>query len=311
MFCREERWEGRGGTLQRTLNFRLEWFSRSDLISIKVVETDELLAFGPFRLDTRARLLLKDGVPVPLPPKSYDALVVLVRNRGRTVPREELAREVWPDVVVGDGSLSQAVFVLRKALGESEEGPRFIETVPRIGYRFWGEVEAVSTAPAGADEKAPERRPKGSRRLGTAAVVGAAAIALLSVAILAVRRQRLDTRAPGARLLSVVRELPVPPDATGLLGHVETSSLFSAPGAFYVVPDDGTPATRIPLREGETPVGVWDDALAIVSTKSVALRDPFRQEDRWTVRLPAAPGAEPVKSWAASLLTAGSRGGSS
>ena len=69
-------------------------------------ESKWLWSFGGFRLDARARLLLRDGLPVPLTPKAFDVLVHLARNESRAVPREELLAAVWPDTVVTDASLT-------------------------------------------------------------------------------------------------------------------------------------------------------------------------------------------------------------
>jgi DNA-binding winged helix-turn-helix (wHTH) protein/tetratricopeptide (TPR) repeat protein len=91
--------------------------------------------FGGFRLDARERLLLNQGETVSLTPKAFDMLVTLVENSGHLVEKSELMRKLWPDSFVEEGSLAQNVSLLRKALGESES-KKFIETVPRRGYRF-------------------------------------------------------------------------------------------------------------------------------------------------------------------------------
>lgn len=99
--------------------------------------TDErFYGFGPFRVDVRECLLLRDGAPVSLTPKAFSALVVLLRNRGRLVTKEELIREVWRDTFVEEGNLTFTISMLRKALGEDGQAVRYIETVPRRGYRF-------------------------------------------------------------------------------------------------------------------------------------------------------------------------------
>jgi DNA-binding winged helix-turn-helix (wHTH) protein/Tfp pilus assembly protein PilF len=91
--------------------------------------------FGTFRLDTKERLLLHEGESVSLTPKAFDMLVTLVENSGHLVEKNELMRRLWPDSFVEEGSLAQNVSLLRKALGESDS-QKFIETVPRRGYRF-------------------------------------------------------------------------------------------------------------------------------------------------------------------------------
>ncbi|HEX8723106.1 MAG TPA: transcriptional regulator, partial [Pyrinomonadaceae bacterium] len=95
-----------------------------------------LYEFGPFRLDATERVLLRDGGTVRLTPKEFDTLLALVRGGGRVMSKEELLKEIWPDTFVGEATLAQNVFTLRRALGEAEGGAPFIETVPRRGYRF-------------------------------------------------------------------------------------------------------------------------------------------------------------------------------
>jgi DNA-binding winged helix-turn-helix (wHTH) protein len=101
-----------------------------------VLQAKQLYEFGQFRLDPQERLLLRDGEPIPLTPKAFDMLLVLVENGGRLLEKEELMRRLWPDSFVEEGNLAQNVSMLRRALGESPEGQKFIETVPRRGYRF-------------------------------------------------------------------------------------------------------------------------------------------------------------------------------
>jgi DNA-binding winged helix-turn-helix (wHTH) protein len=86
-------------------------------------------AFEGFKVLPDMRLLLSDGTPVPLPSKAFDTLVLLIANRDRVVTKDELLRSVWPDVVVEEGNLTQQIFLLRKALGESAQQPRHIVTV--------------------------------------------------------------------------------------------------------------------------------------------------------------------------------------
>ncbi len=99
--------------------------------------------FGPFVLDTFQHTLLKDGKPVSLTPKTYDTLLLLVRNSGRMVPKEELMKFLWPDSFVEESNLTQQVSMIRRALGESPSDPRYIVTVPSRGYRFIAEVHRV------------------------------------------------------------------------------------------------------------------------------------------------------------------------
>src|SRR2546422_549675 len=97
--------------------------------------TKHVYEFGPFRLDAKERLLLHDGEFVPLSPKAFDMLLALVENSGHLLEKNELMHRLWPDTFIEEGSLAQNISLLRKALGESES-QKFIETVPRRGYRF-------------------------------------------------------------------------------------------------------------------------------------------------------------------------------
>ena len=148
-------------------------------------ETPRLYEFGPFRLDPTERKLLRGNEMVALTPKAFDTLLLLVRNSGHLLEKDELITMLWPDSFVEEGSLSNNIFLLRKALGED---PAFIETVPRRGYRFIGAVRQFPPAGPTHLEEPPEvgapgilppltkaRRPWRSRT-----ALGIAAVALLA-----------------------------------------------------------------------------------------------------------------------------------
>ena len=101
--------------------------------------------FGPYRLDTSERVLLRDGRPVPLTLKAFEVLLMLVENSGHIVAKDELINRVWPDSFVEEGNLKVTVSMLRKALDDNHNGNRYIETVPRRGYRFVAEVQEITT----------------------------------------------------------------------------------------------------------------------------------------------------------------------
>ncbi len=105
-------------------------------------------AFGPYRLDPDEKVLLNEDQPVPLTPKALETLLVLVSRHGHLVGKDELIRSVWPDTVVEENNLNQSISALRRALGEAD-GQRFIETVPRRGYRFVAEVAEVGASREG------------------------------------------------------------------------------------------------------------------------------------------------------------------
>ena len=95
-----------------------------------------LLNFGPFTLDPDRRVLLREGAPVALTPKTFETLALLVRNSGRVVGKAELMDALWPDAVVEENNLNQQISALRKALGDRAEEGRYIKTIPGHGYRF-------------------------------------------------------------------------------------------------------------------------------------------------------------------------------
>ena len=106
--------------------------------------SDDPYEFGLFSLDAPERRLLRDGEAVPLPPKAFDLLLVLVRHHGRLLGKDELLKLVWPDMFVEEANLPSNVSLIRKALGETTDGQRYIETVPKHGYRFVAEVRQAS-----------------------------------------------------------------------------------------------------------------------------------------------------------------------
>src|SRR6266571_5006256 len=103
-----------------------------------------LYEFGKFRVDSEERLLLRNGEAVPLPPRVFDTLLLLVRNSGRALDKDALMKELWPDTFVEEVNLAQHISLLRKALGESPTEPQYIETIPRRGYRFLAKVAAIA-----------------------------------------------------------------------------------------------------------------------------------------------------------------------
>jgi len=106
-------------------------------------QTAHFYEFGRFRLKSDERVLLREEELVPLTPKAFDILLALLENDGRIVRKDDLMKKVWPNTFVEEGNLTQNVSLLRKALGESANGPQFIETVPRRGYRFVAPVSRI------------------------------------------------------------------------------------------------------------------------------------------------------------------------
>lgn len=112
-----------------------------------------MLRFDRFTLDPANRRLLQAGVPVELNARYFDALALLVREAGRLVSKDRFLEEVWAGVPVTDEALTQCIRTLRKQLGDDAARPRFIETVPKHGYRFVAAVE--NDGPRPAPEAAP------------------------------------------------------------------------------------------------------------------------------------------------------------
>jgi TolB-like protein/Tfp pilus assembly protein PilF len=128
----------------------------------------DLHYFGPFCLNEDEQVLLRDGCLVPLPPKVLSTLLALIRRKGQVVEKEILLEETWPNEFVEEGNLAQHIFILRRALGEGSNGPKYIETVFRRGYRF---LPAVVQTPATAvtnrlaNDEAPVNSPSDVRLL--------------------------------------------------------------------------------------------------------------------------------------------------
>lgn len=149
--------------------------------------------FGPFRLDPLKRLLLREGQVVDLTPKALDILLVLIRNNGQMLSKEELMNAVWPDAVVEENNLTRNISALRKALGEKPDEHRYVVTIPGRGYQFVGEInDAVEHVPhpiaaehgSPATVVAAKTSPLASHRriaILALAILGIAAIGIISL----------------------------------------------------------------------------------------------------------------------------------
>ncbi|HSL56012.1 MAG TPA: alpha/beta fold hydrolase [Pyrinomonadaceae bacterium] len=102
-----------------------------------------LYLFDAFRVDVNERLLFKDNREVALTPKVFDTLLALIENSSHVMTKKELMHQVWPDSFVEENNLAQNISILRKALGKTAEGEHYIQTVPKRGYRFVGDVRAT------------------------------------------------------------------------------------------------------------------------------------------------------------------------
>lgn len=106
--------------------------------------TKLIYEFGPFRLDPAEHILLREDQPVSLPPKVFEILRLLVANGGHLFEKDELMKAVWPDSFVEEGNLTRNISTLRTALGEGAGDHKYIETVPKCGYRFVEPVREVN-----------------------------------------------------------------------------------------------------------------------------------------------------------------------
>lgn len=122
--------------------------------------------FGSFRLDLRERAVRRDGELLPLTPKVFDILWVLIQNPGRILAKDEIMKQIWPDTAVEESNLARNISTLRKALGDKPDKPQYIETIPWRGYRFLAEVrelreeseiiESLAVLPFVNDDNEPE-----------------------------------------------------------------------------------------------------------------------------------------------------------
>jgi DNA-binding winged helix-turn-helix (wHTH) protein len=107
------------------------------------------LGFGEFVLDTEARQLFRAGEEVRLQPKAFELLALLVCSRPKALSKQAIRGQLWPDVVVGDASLTVAVAELRAALGDDAKEPRYVRTVYGFGYAFAAEASVESASAGG------------------------------------------------------------------------------------------------------------------------------------------------------------------
>lgn len=235
-----------------------------------------IYAFGPFRVDAESLQLTRDGEPIALPPKVFDVLVVLLRNRHRVVAKEELFRAVWRDVIVSEDSLTQTISAVRRALGDDRTHAEYIATMPRRGYRFVAPVTELEPPAAAPDDlrrvpsspspmpaPAPAAPTSRKRWLVPAALAISAAVIAALVATLVVRRGDASSSTPVYLSLEVPRQVTL------------TSGGFLSPAGdrvAFIAFDDQSPEPRIWLRTLSGP-----DARVLPGTEGASL--PFWSPD--------------------------------
>jgi DNA-binding winged helix-turn-helix (wHTH) protein/Tfp pilus assembly protein PilF len=151
--------------------------------------------FGPFRLDPQEHRLSRDGQVVSLSPKIFDLLLALVRQHGHLIEKNALLGEVWPDSVVEEGNLNRNISTLRKALGEEPSEMRYIETIPRVGYRFVAEVREVRMGDNEAISQPRAIQSQSRRKIAGAVALAIVLIAAVSFAWFASRKPAGDKAA--------------------------------------------------------------------------------------------------------------------
>src|SRR6476646_23477 len=116
----------------------------------------QIYEFSDFRVDTGQFILTKAGQAQPITPTVFKILLMLLQRAGEVITKEELMKQVWPDSFVEDGNLNRNVSTLRKALGEKPCDHRYIETIPKSGYRFITPVRVIDyQVPTGSARRQP------------------------------------------------------------------------------------------------------------------------------------------------------------
>ncbi|MGA2857799.1 MAG: winged helix-turn-helix domain-containing protein [Candidatus Sulfotelmatobacter sp.] len=158
------------------------------------------LRFGAFEVHPHTQELRKQGARLRLPAQSVQVLLLLLENPGELVSREELRKKLWPEdtFVDFDHGVNAAVNRLREALGDSAEKPKFVETLPRRGYRF---IAAVDGLPAPAVERSEQVPSVASAPEGVASAAQAAQPSETSSAFIAAGRKLWKVLVPAAHLL--------------------------------------------------------------------------------------------------------------
>ncbi len=129
------------------------------------LQPNVIYEFDHYRLDVAERQLLRGDIAVPLQPKVFDLLCVLVEHQGHLLEKDELMQLIWPDVIVTEANLANNVSILRKTL--CVNGERFVETVPKSGYRFIApvrQVEKLNSTRIKLDDSSVEQTPNISRQ---------------------------------------------------------------------------------------------------------------------------------------------------
>ncbi len=239
---------------------------------------------GPFRLDAVTCLLFREGKRVPIRPKASEVLRVLVRHHGELVEKNRLLEEVWADVEVEEGNISQYILELRKLFRPVSNGQEWIETVPRRGYRFLGPVRVVEeaknrqnaakgasiTALVGEDIH-DSGRASGYRRWLALAAISAAAVLVGATALV-----NRVLHPPQPRVLKVV-------ELTHDGSPKSPYSLASDGSRLYFRTGDPGTACSVPVNGGEsTPVNPCRASTNLIFPRTIPNLSLASLTLRWT-----------------------------
>jgi len=144
-------------------------------------KTNHFYEFGPFRFHLEEHALVRNGEPVPLPPRVTETLSLLLQNAGHLVEKDTLIKELWKDAIVEEGNLNKNIFILRKALGQWDGEREYIETVPKRGYRFVGAVTQVAEPENVPQVKAADGKESAGRGLLRYRILSAFALLVTSL----------------------------------------------------------------------------------------------------------------------------------
>src|SRR5687768_14614583 len=160
--------------------------------------------FGAYRVDVTDRLLYKNAEQIALPPKVFDTLLMLVANHGHVLTKDEMLKQLWPDTFVEEGTLTQYISLLRKALGEHGH---WVENLPRRGYRFTAPVEEDVDPPrdeAPAADLAPPPTGEPPHRRPVLVLIAIALVAIAAIAAFTMNRRNRAAQSDGIRSLAVL-----------------------------------------------------------------------------------------------------------
>lgn len=241
----------------------------------------EIYEFGTFRLDVAEHSLRDAGRQVSLKPKVFETLVLLVRNAGHLLSKQELLSALWPDAVVDETNLNKNIWLIRRALGDRDETSPYIETVPRVGYRFAApvvrhadaEAQIAASIPSPPDDRqpvavAPEPMPDGRRLPWRSIAVVAGILAAITAALLTKRSPHGPGDPGGAaprRTISVL-------GFQNLSGHVDLDWVATALSEMVQAELSAGPSYRILAGESarhlrrqlalDSPASLSDESLA-------------------------------------------------